>query len=214
MLVSPAERPPLNSLGKVSSLPEQYGADYLIFSPLFGTVGVQRKEINDLVASLSDDRIAREVTDMKGLDVGIWLIEGNPNWSGDGQLLSSRTPFTRQSFQGITLSLMSQGFWMAFTDSIQDTMNWLLNCEKWMMKLKHNSLNQRPKARGVFGVADLTEQRIHFMQGFPGLGYDRAAAIVSHFQGLPVQLKEGVILENVPGIGKGTAKKIREVLGE
>lgn len=209
-MVSPAERPPLDTLGTVSSVPEMYGSDFLIHSPVFGLVGVQRKELKDLVASLSDDRLSREVIDMKGLDIGIWLLEGVPSWSSEGQLMSTRAGFSLQQFRGLQFSLQSQGFWMLASVSTQDTMNLLSALEKWMQKKSHSTLNRRAAARGVFGTPDLTEQRIHFLQGLPGVGYDRAKALVQYYQGLPVTLRTGVKLSDVAGIGSKTAKSMEE----
>jgi ERCC4-type nuclease len=212
MLVSPAERPPLDSLGTVSSLPESYGADYLIHSPVFGVCGVQRKELKDLVASLSDDRFSREVIDMKELEVGIWIFEGRPIWSADGQLISTRTTFTQLQFDSLIFSLQSQGFWVIRSEGVADTMRLLSVLEKWLKKREHSSLNRKASARGVFGEPDTKEWQVHFLQGLPGIGYDRASAIRAHYAGMPFELRSGVELTDVPGIGKRTAQRIREVL--
>lgn len=212
MLVSPAEPDPFKSLGISSSVTEGLGCDFLIHSPVFGRVGIQRKELKDLVASLSDDRFSREVVQMKELEVGIWLLEGRPTWSSDGQLMSSRTPFLRDQLDGLRFNLLSQGFWVLHSDSIQDSMRLLSQLERWLKKKSHSTLNRRSSARGVFGVADTQEWQIHFLQGLPGVGYDRAAAIRAHYAGLPFTLRSGVVLEDVPGVGKKTAQRIREVL--
>jgi ERCC4-type nuclease len=210
MLVSPAERPPFNTLGDVSSVPEMYGSDFLIHSPVFGLVGVQRKELSDLVASLSDDRLSREVFQMKECDVGIWLLEGVPSWSSEGQLMSSRVQFTQSQLEGLTFSLMSQGFWILSSASVQDSMRLLSVLEKWLQKTSHSTLNRRSSAKGVFGAPDKREQQIHFLMGLPGVGYDRSSAILDTFPDFPVQLKPGVNLASVPGIGKKIAQRIEE----
>ena len=211
MLVSPAERSPFTDLGPTSSIPETLGSDFLIHSPLFGVVGVQRKEITDLVASLSDDRLAREVIQMKELDVGIWLIDGRMEWSGSGQLLSTRTAYTQSQHLGLVFSLNSQGFWVLRSSSVRDSMNLLSSLEKWLQKPSHHSLNHRAPAKGVFGKPDRTEWQIHFLQGLPGVGYERARDMVAHYQGLPVRLRDSVNLEDVSGIGTKTAKRIKEI---
>jgi ERCC4-type nuclease len=210
MLISPTERPPFPSLGTVSSVPEKFGVDFLMYSPVFGTVGVQRKEINDLVASLSDGRVSREIIDMKGLDVGIWLIEGTPMWSGEGQLMSARVEFTKTSFAGVMLSLMSQGYWTVTTISTQESMSWLSTCEKWMAKTSHKGFTSRPNPPST---SNLTDQRIWVLQGFKGLGHDRARDIVGHYRGLPFRFRDGVDLRQVAGIGDKTAAQIEKVIG-
>jgi ERCC4-type nuclease len=212
MLVSPTERPPLNTLGKTSSLPEKLGVDFLMFSPVFGTVGVQRKEINDLVASLSDGRVTREVIDMKELDVGIWLIEGRPQWNADGQLLSAKATFTATSYFGVCLSLASQGFWLWSTASVTESMSWLSALDAWMAKTSHKGLTSRPNPRSEFGTqANKRDWQIHLTQSLPGVGYDRAKDIVRHYGGLPFGLRDGVDLAEVKGIGKVLKKRIEQV---
>jgi len=213
MLVSPAEPEPLRKLGTVSSVTEKYGADFIILSPLFGRVGVQRKEIRDLVASLHDGRVEREIWQQKGLDQAIWLIEGNLQWTQDGQSLLSETrlTYTKTNHLGVILSLLSNGCWVLNSASLQDSIVLLSSLNRWLMKKKHTSLLRRPSAsRQIAG--DLTDQRIHVMQGFNGFGYEKAKAVVEYFKGLPFVML--VDLTEVAGVGPRLDKAVREVLGD
>lgn len=215
-LVSPAERPIdlWAPLGRTSSVPEQLGVDFLCYSPVMGTVGVQRKEVSDLVASLADGRVAREVLQMKELDVGIWLIEGRPQWTVDGQLLSAHTTFTVESFRGVMFSLQSQGFWVMRTDSTTDTLETLRQLGVWLAKPKHLGLNGRPGPKPMLGGKPTDKDwQVHLAQSLPGIGYTRARDIVEFYDGLPFALREGVDLTEVPGLGPVTAKKIEGLLG-
>src|SRR6266853_5157167 len=173
MLVSPAEPPILKELGTVSSTPEKYGADFLISSPVYGLVGIQRKELSDLVASAHDDRISRELISMKELDHAIWLIEGTPQWSSEGQSMWTRTNYTRSRHLGFLFMLSFQGFLLLSTDTITESGLLLSALEKWLQKEKHKGINGRPTARGEWGQADEREWRIHFLSGLPGLGSTR-----------------------------------------
>lgn len=210
MLVSPAEPAQLKVLGKSSSVPEGYGCDFLISSPVFGLVGIQRKELSDLVASLHDSRVKRELIQMKELDWGIWVIEGKPSWTGDGQALWTRTSYTRDRHLGIIFYLTFSGFAVVGTESIQETLHTLSRLESWLMKEDHAPVGQRGGARGEFGKPDITDWQVHFLEGLPGVGYERAKAIVKHFGGLPFTMAGD--LADVPGIGKGTAKRVSEVI--
>lgn len=211
MLVSPAEPPQLRKLGIVSSVPEQYGADFLIFSPVYGTVGVQRKEIKDLIASLSDDRVAREVIQMKELDHAIWVLEGSPMWTSEGVLMGTHSSFSYTQFLGIKFSLLFQGFSVLQSSTLDQSALLLSVMEIWLKKDKHRGLNSRSQPRGMFGAADTTEWQIHFLQGLPGIGYERAKDIVEFYDGMPLQLKDGVKLSDVSGIGKVVEERIRKV---
>ncbi len=210
MLISPAEPAALKHLGRSSSTPEHYGADFLISSPVYGLVGIQRKELSDLVASIkSDDRLSREVIAMKELDYAIWIIEGTPQWTSDGQATWTRTKYTHTQHRGLLFSLMFQGFLVAHTNTLSDTGELLSHLNHWLIKEHHSGLNFRPGARGEWGKADKTEWQIHFLQGLPGLGYERARLIVETFSGLPLCLTQD--LRTVNGLGDKTVTKIEEV---
>ena len=222
MLISPAEPPEFRRpglLGTVSSLTERYGADFLLTSPVFGLVGVQRKEIKDLVASIQDGRVEREIWQMKGLSQAIWLIEGRLDWTSDGQLLSStRSKYTKANHLGVILSLQSRGFWILNSSSVPDSIELLLSLNRWLSKDRHESLSRRPSSSTPFG-SDRTDEQIHIMQGFAGVGYKVGKAIVEAYNGLPFQLLEpgeeggeGMMLEEVKGVGPKLATRIRQTL--
>ncbi len=212
MLVSPAEPPPFKHLGVSSSIPERYGVDFLMFSPSLGKVGVQRKTIADLLASLADDRLERELLQMQALDIAILIIEGRVEWTTDGFLLGTSSEFTRAQYQAILWSLQSRGLWISFTSSTTETIEYLSLFTRWMTKDRHTSLLRRSKgpARNVFGTRGSREWQIHVMQGFPGIGYDRAEAIIDLCGGLPLQWT--VQLSDVKGIGKKTAATLEGLL--
>src|SRR5688572_29969153 len=119
-MVSAAEPKSLQGLGTYSPLPEQYGCDFLIPCPV-GMVGVQRKEIHDLIASRGDGRLVRELAQMKQLDIAVLLVEGRLKWTSDGKLLSSRTSWTRPQHLGLLFSVQSSGIWVNSATDIQDT---------------------------------------------------------------------------------------------
>ncbi len=74
--------------------------------------------------------------------------------------------------------------------------------EEWHKKDKHSTLRtrSRPKARSWGVTKDM--ERIHFLQGLPGIGPDTAEAIVKQFGGLPLRwstTREG--MKKVAGVG-------------
>ena len=212
MLVSPAEPLALRNLGTVSSRCEEYGADFLIVSENFGLGGVQRKEISDLVQSVYDDRVSREVILLKELDWAAWIIEGIPQFTSEGESMWTRTHYTRSQHLGLLFTLNFQGFLLFSTSTTAESGLLLLQLEHWTQKEKHSGLNTRKGARGVFGQPDIEEQQIHFLQGIQGLGYDRARAIRDYYGGLPLTLVKDV--SEVPGIGKKTAEKMKELFSD
>jgi len=108
IFVSPAEPSAIRTHFEVSSVCEQHGADFMFSSP-HGMIGVQRKEVRDLVASIRDDRIAREIGQSRQLAQLVLIVEGDWKWKRNNE--SGRVDgFTRQQFDGLMLSFQSHGW--------------------------------------------------------------------------------------------------------
>ena len=211
MLVSAAEPKSLQGLGTYSPLPEQYGVDFLIPCPV-GMVGVQRKEIHDLIASRGDGRLARELAQMKQLDIGILMVEGRLKWTSDGVLSTSRSKWTRAQHLGLLFSIQSTGLWVNSTESISESREYLSHLEMWMMKSKHAGIMTRPKPTTLWGTRNDRDWGIHVIQSFDGIGPGVAGAIFDRF-GLPIRWTvTKADLESVPGVGKKRASKMWETL--
>lgn len=211
IFLAPTEPKSLQSLGTYSPLPESMGVDFLIPCPI-GMVGVQRKEIHDLIASRSDGRLARELAQMKQLDVGILLVEGRLKWTGDGQLSSSRTNWTRQQHLGLLFSIQCGGVWVNSSESLGETREYLLQLKSWMMKDKHRGVNTRPKPTTLWGSRNDKDWGIHVLQSFDGIGPGVAGNLFDAY-GLPIRWTiSREELEKVPGIGKKRAEKMWRTL--
>lgn len=211
MLVSPAEHNMLRGLGRTSPTPEKYGADFLITSKDLGIVGVQRKEINDLVASVRDGRIQREVAMMKALGLGVFVIEGRIAWTTDGKLLSKSSDWTIQQHYGVLWSLQLEGYWIHSTSDMVGTYQWLTTFAHWLTipSSKHRSVKTRPGPVAPWGKAANRDWGIHLLQSFDGIGYELAGRIWDRFGGLPLRWEvDAAGLAEVAGIGKVRAEKM------
>ena len=214
MLVSPAEPRELRLLGNTSSAPEKHGADFLWYTKHIGMVGVQRKEINDLIASIADDRLAREIPLLQRLDYAMILIEGRIEWTDDGFLYTATSQFSRAQFLGTLWSLSLAGLLTGFTSSLTETTQYLSLFYRWTLKERHTGLMRRAQkaTRDEYGMRTDRAWQIFTMQSFPGVGYERAKAIVDHYGGLP--LKWTGKLDDVTGIGKSTAVRLERLLND
>lgn len=177
MLVSPAEHDPLlKSLGTVSQECERLGSDFLILSPN-GLVGIQRKATVDLVASLRDRRLQRELVQMEALDHAILIVEGTWRWTTDYR--DERTGYSLGEYRGLVLSLQMEHHIQVFeTRDKPETAELLTHMEPWFSKKEHGSLLRVPKAK--------VDSRLHILQYFDGLSLTRAKAIFDHFGRVPL----------------------------
>lgn len=209
--MSPTEPRELRSLGTVSSVPELYGSDFLLFGPTVGKVGVQRKEIADFAASLDDDRLAVQAAKSRPLNIRMLLLEGRVDWTNDGLLYGTRSRLTRARFLGALWSLSSEGYWINYTNSLTETIECLLLFSRWITKQKHTTLRTtRSSPKNLYGTRGSEDWQIHVLQSFPGVGYERARSVVEYFGGLPLTWTG--TLSDVPGIGTKTATRLSELL--
>lgn len=216
ILVSPAEPKSLWELGEVSSEPEKFGMDFLWSSPM-GQVGVQRKEIHDLVASLGDGRLQREVGQAASLDLAYVVIEGLLQWRKDGTFFGGhwgvRYRFSRKHLAGLCFSLTSRGVGVLFTVSTEKTAEHIRWLYDWTLKENHSSLQVRPKPQGEWGTATNHDYAIHLLQGFQGIGPGTAGKLIERFGGVPLRwtctFEE---MQSVAGIGKKRAEQMFNAL--
>jgi ERCC4-type nuclease len=214
MLVSPAEPKELRAIGTVSARCEERGVDFLMPAYNLGPAGVQRKEISDLLGSVYDGRLAREVAQMASLGIKVLLCEGDLRWTDDGYLLSSHRTWSRAQHDGLLWSMQLHGVWVAYSRDIEDTIAWLYRFQKWLAKKGHNQLLTRTTPKpGMWGTKGSKEWGIHLLMGIEGLGYERAEGIWEAFGGVPLAWTVSVEdLCTVKNIGPKTAQKIYEAV--
>lgn len=218
--VAPTEPKQLKAIAtKVTLLPEKYGCDVVWWGSHEGVDqlwGVQRKELKDLIASVGDGRLAKEVAQMRDtIPIPMVVIEGKIQFDLSGNLMwnSWGQDFTRAQWKGMLWSLMSEGVHIEYTKDIGETVALIQLYAKWSQKAKHTSIMRRPGPFSPWGTVGSEDYAVHLLQGFDGLGTDRAKAIVKHFGGVPLQwtATEQEMLK-VPGIGKGIVTKLLKAL--
>ena len=216
MLISPAEQhPKIKELGKSSPVPEQHGADILIASKM-GLIGVQRKEIKDLVQSVQDGRLHKELSQLKTCDVAVLVVEGRQMWSADGLMLNlPRKRWTKSQQIGVELSAQLRGVWLNYTTSIQDTITFLCILQEWANR-SHQDIPSRSGPSSKWGTTNNKDWLCYLVQGIDGVGPKLAKQIVDKF-GCPFRWKDevtAVSLMAIDGIGVGRAEKILGALDD
>lgn len=194
-------------------MPEKYGADVLLATKA-GLVGVQRKEVRDLVNSSRDGRLAKELVQLQGCSVGVVIVEGDWQWTVSGGAL--RVPgFSMAQYNGLMFSLNSRNLWMLSSRSITTTIELLSQLNVWMDKADHTSLTRRPNPQNSWGKPESKDWGMWLLQSFEGIGPKQAAAIWDYFGGLPLAWTCSVdeLLE-VKGIGEKRAESLYQVFME
>lgn len=210
VLVAPTEPPTIKTLGRVSSLPEKRGVDVL-WIVRGKWCGVQRKEISDLIASLGDGRLQREVAQMQHLDYRMLVVEGRLEWTMDGMLVGRGygQPWTKKAHMGVLWSLQESGIWVGASADQHGTVELVQGFQGWTTKARHNALRRRPNATGAWGRATSKDFGMHLLMGIDGVGPEMAEAIWNHFGGIPwgwMVTKEELM--EVKGVGEKKAEKM------
>lgn len=197
----------------VHARPESMGVDFL-WRSRGSFYGVQRKELSDLLASMQDGRLAKELGQMQsGVAQGYVLVEKLPRWTLDGELVDtnwSGRPFTFKAWCGLIASICSiPNVTVYQTADIRQTCTTILHLVDYTAKTSHNTATSRPGATGKWGTASSRDWGLHLLQGFPGIGPEVAGAIYDTFGGVPFTwgVTEADLLR-VPGVGKTRAKKL------
>lgn len=209
LLISPTEPEQLQLLGTLSWIPENFGAD-ILFSEQGKLIGVQRKAFPaDFIASLHDGRLAKEVAQMRQLDIAMLLLEGRPRWTIDGELVRDYTAgksFNRSGFRNLCYSMWDvYGIIIDWADDSNDTVSAIMALKSWAGKAEHLTLTRRPKVQENPWGGTLTNRDygLHLLQSLPGVGPKLAANMYDAFGRVPlrwdVEKKE---LAQVQGIGK------------
>lgn len=177
-------------------------------------VGIQRKEISDFIASVHDGRLSKEIGQMQQLDTALLVLEGKVSWTLDNMLVQNGYGYdwSWRQHHGVLWSIMSRGVWVDTTSGLQETIDFIRAFEMWSAKPKHQALQRRPGATGVWGTPSNKEYACHLVMGLPGVGPELAERIIDTF-GVPFQWSiTPDELMTVKGIGKEKARKIWEAL--
>jgi ERCC4-type nuclease len=203
----------------ISNLPEEKGADILIYSKA-GLYGAQRKEVpHDFISSVADGRLARSMALItKECKFSELICEGRFRYYPDGHLaVNKKVPsrYTRKQIRGILFNLK----WIVginhveYTEDIDDTANYLRWLYDSLNKTTHRSMFSRPSAKGTWVVPTNTEIQSWILQSWPGIGPVTADAIIDKFKGIPLKwtctLDE---LSKVPKLGRPKALELMKAL--
>lgn len=171
--------------------------DYLISD----RVGVERKEVEDLLSSIMDGRLFQQVKALKRAYMSpLIIIEGTDLYS---RRLSADA--VRGALASITVDF---GVPIMFTANDLETAEFLHTLVK-----RESAEGRTPGIRGEKGTMLVQERQQFIIEGLPNVSGILAQRLLAHFGSVKAVLEatEDQLME-VKGIGKGIAKAIRETL--
>ncbi|MFN3997559.1 ERCC4 domain-containing protein [Algoriphagus sp.] len=170
---------------------------------------VERKSIPDFCLSIKDGRLFKQAGKLINSRIPACLILEGKNRE------FKKADFSSKAIQGILLS-MSLAFRLPIlrTKDTHESVQVMLQSFKQLTRDKLEG--QRFYPRSFFSRAKkdpLLAQKIHILEGFPGIGADKAARLLMKFGNLEsVFTAHPDDLLNVPGFGKETVDGIFEIL--
>lgn len=226
MLISPTESEALRALGTSTWRAEDYGAD-IFWVGRGETYGVQRKALKDLIASVDDGRLSKELLQMQSLDHPFLILETGERGGGAPREMPNTTlagvgkfgrPWTGAQLRGVLYGVMTRGVHVVCVKDEAETIERVRELEVWSKKERHEAAKGRGQVpRDVFGKRGEKEYGVWLLSSLPGMGVEIASRVWDEFGGLPMRMKDGVdeaALTKVKGVGKVTARRILEVFGD
>lgn len=222
MLVSASEKSPfLRALGKLSDRPERFGCDVLAVAG-GRWLGIQRKAIQDLLASLWDGRLTTERAQWDRLlnQLGgrvVLVVEGKMTWSTDGELMGVYGKgWNRRDYRRLVYSVQRQGAQVFRTDDQKDTAELIEDLIAYHNQKRTGSRYKgRPNPKGRWGTPSSRDWMVWVITSFgENIGSTRAEALLDHFGGrIPARWEfEYEELLEIPGWGKKTADQLWRAL--
>lgn len=189
--------------------------DFIIASKM-GMIGIQRKTIDDFLASVRDGRLASQLSRSVEIKIRYMVIEGELLLTRDGYVLTNWSQnITVSQFNKMLLSVGLEGYQIWRTEDIEDTVRFVETVDDWGKKKRHSTVTARGTAdKDPWGETSGDKEAVHFLQGLPSIGYTTAKNLYDRW-GIPLvwSIGEGELIE-VPGIGKHRAKRLIEFIGD
>jgi len=173
--------------------------DYLINNLIL----VERKTKDDFALSLIQQRLFNQCANMmKTIYRPLFIIEGNP--------YKTIHEVNRESIKGALLSIaVAWHIPVVYSSGLQETVNLLIQIAVHNLQAKVNHIRPGYKPKTI------VKQNLYFLQGIPSVGPQLAHKLLLFFGSIQRVLSAtSDELQNVSGVGKERALKIRAFLSD
>lgn len=184
--------------------------DYQFWSHEGWQVTVERKEIGNLLSSLSSGQLVDQLTRLvKAADIPILLTEGRIGVDEDNKVLVDGHWSSRWNFDSVANFLLSwqmRGVYLIQTHGWRDTAARLLSISEFFAKPEHDSHLQRQR---LFSLAPTRNPKLALVRCLPGIDITLGQRLLSTFPTILDICQASVEqLTEVEGIGKEKANRI------
>lgn len=195
---------------RVSPLPERHGCDLVIPTKL-GCVGFQRKTLPDLVASLQDGRLYKELNQLNAsatITTAYLILESHFVTTVDSDNYVE-AKISVSTVRSIIAKFHNFGVGYLPTTSPGDTLTCALSVSRYLASGKAGTIHRAKQTDNEWGRSDAKGYGLFLLQSFPGIGPKVAEAIYDHFNGVPITWAVNAgELAQVPGIGRKRAESL------
>jgi ERCC4-related helicase len=176
-------------------------ADFLVSE----RVAVERKTVSDFLQSLVDGRLMSQMSEMaRNFESPIVIIEGNP-----GQLYTERNINPNAIRGAISSIAVNFGIPIIYTTGTEDTAAFIYVLAKREQEGKAKEIALRGEKRAM----SLSEWQRFVVESLPNVSSVIAKRLLSHFGSVEKVINASEKeLQDVEGIGKGKAERIKEII--
>ncbi|MBI2651253.1 DEAD/DEAH box helicase [Candidatus Woesearchaeota archaeon] len=182
---------------KLDTLPN---ADYILSS----RVGVELKTVEDFVQSIIDGRLLEQIRNLKNnFEKPLLIIEGIED------IYSVRNVHANAIRGMLAAITVGYGVPILYTKNFRDTATLIKIIAKREQEETSKDFLLHPQKKAL----SLNEQQEYIISSLPGIGAALSKPLLKQFKSVKNVINaERKELENVEGIGKKTAKKIKDVV--
>ena len=186
-----------------------------------GVIGIERKKVpDDLLASVQDGRLNREILAMREeTQIQILLLHGRINYNPNGSLKTWRNRPQRYNWsrKGITNLLRTiryvEGLYVEEAKNNAELVQLVYDLQLYFDQKHHLSIKSRPRIETSWFLPSHAERVIYFYSGLPGIATIGAKKFYDKFPS-PLELFGASVeqIAEISGIGKSTATSVHNFL--
>lgn len=186
---------------------------WIVYSdPIPTPVYVERKTVQDLLASVEDGRLQRftsAVRESRDTALMCLLVEGDAFYPS-----TYGRPWSAERLDNLLVSAQLSGAVVLRTRNSQSTAERIKSFYHYTTREEHNSLDRVVRTEPVGLYLDPEEKaKVAFLMGLPSVGEAKAKAVREEYDTLWDAILDYALWDSkVNGVGKGIVEKVRKFL--